>query len=148
MYHHHYIALHCLHRFYYYCHYAVTILSLSTVTVTRLFLSPTISIAVQCHTWLSLSLSTGTVTSLFVVPSPLQSTVHCPLSTVAFTITVTMPSVFCDCPLLLTQQCSSYHQYCTQVPLLAVTVHCALCTVAVTIAVAMQSLPCHCPLSL
>ena len=47
------------------------------------------------------------------VLSLLAITVHCPLSTVAFTITVTMQSLSCHRPLSLLHQCSSYHQYCT-----------------------------------
>ena len=55
----------------------------------------------------TLSLSTVTVTPLFLLPSPLQSTVHCPLCTVAFSITGTVQSLSCHCVLSLSHQCSS-----------------------------------------
>ena len=62
------------------------------------------------------------------VLSLLAVTVHCPLSTVAFTVTVTMQSLSCHRPLSLLHQCSSYHQYCTPATP-GSHCHCALCTV-------------------
>ena len=121
-------TVHCC--FHYYCHYAVPILSPSTVTATPVFLLPSVlhssatpgchchcalcTVHCRCHNPCryavpTLPLSTVTVTPLFIVSSPLQSTVHRPLSTVAFTTTVTIQALSRHCPLSMSHQCSSDH---------------------------------------
>ena len=102
-------TVHCC--FHYYCHYAVPILSPPTVTATPVFLLP--SVLHSSHFWLSLSLCTMhyalSLSQSLSLCSPYPVTVHChchttvhpritivvhcPLSTVPFTITITMQAL-------------------------------------------------------
>ena len=102
-------TVHCC--FHYYCHYAVPILVPSTVTATPVFLLP--SVLHSSHFWLSLSLCTVHYALLLsqslslcspypvtvhchchtTVHPRITIVVHCPLSTIAFTITATMQAL-------------------------------------------------------